>query len=122
MTSKSSVVSVYDKKQDKTIKYFLDDHLKSRLDTGVIPDLAKRDKDCFIAVDGNEGSGKSTLALQIGKYVDPTLNLSRVVFDAETFREAILRAKKGQCVIFDEAFTGLSSRASLSGVNRTLVS
>lgn len=122
MTSKSNVVSVYDKKQDKTIKYFLDEHLKSRLDTGVIPDLAKRDKDCFIAVDGNEGSGKSTLALQIGKYVDPTLDLSRVVFDAETFRAAILKAKKGQCVIFDEAFTGLSSRASLSGVNRTLVS
>jgi len=67
-------------------------------------------------------SGKSTLALQMGKYVDPTLNLSRVVFDAETFRAAILKAKKGQCVIFDEAFTGLSSRASLSGVNKTLIS
>jgi len=122
MTSKSNVVSIYDKKQDKTIKYFLDARLKHRLETGVIPDLAKRDKDCFIALDGNEGSGKSTLALQIGKFVDPTLDLSRVVFDAETFRAAILKAKKGQCVIFDEAFTGLSSRASLSGVNRTLVS
>ena len=122
MSSKSNVVSVYDKKQDITIKYFLDSRLKNRLDTRVIPDLAKRDKDCLIALDGNEGSGKSTLALQIGKYVDPTLNLSRVVFDAETFRAAILKAEKGQCVIFDEAFTGLSSRSSLSGVNRTLIS
>jgi len=30
---------------------------------------------------GAEGAGKSTLALQIGKFVDPTLDLSRVVFD-----------------------------------------
>jgi len=121
MTSKSHVVSIYDKKQDKTIKFFLDERLKQRLEL-IKEDLKKNDKDCFIAVDGNEGSGKSTLALQVGKYVDPTLNLSRIVFNAEGFREAILKAKKGQCVVFDEAFTGLSSRASLSGVNRTLVS
>lgn len=67
-------------------------------------------------------SGKSTIALQIGKYVDPTLDLNRIVFDAESFRQAIFKAKKGQCVVFDEAFTGLSSRAALSGVNKTLVS
>lgn len=121
MTSKTNVVTIYDKKQDKNIKYYLDERLHKRLDK-IKEDLKKNDKDCFIALDGNEGSGKSTLALQIGKYVDPTLNLSRVVFTAEGFREAILKAKKGQCVIFDEAFTGLSSRASLSGVNRTLVS
>ncbi len=121
MTSKTNVVSIYDEKQEKTIKFYLDERLQNRLDR-IKKDLKQNDKDCFIAVDGNEGSGKSTLALQIGKYVDPTLNLSRVVFTAEGFREAILKAKKGQCVIFDEAFTGLSSRASLSGVNRTLVS
>ena len=121
MTSKTNVITVYDKKQDKNIKYYLDERLQDRLDK-IKKDLKKNDKDCFIAVDGNEGSGKSTLALQIGKYVDPTLDLSRIVFTAEGFREAILKAKKGQCVIFDEAFTGLSSRASLSGVNRTLVS
>jgi len=66
-------------------------------------------------------SGKSTIALQIGKYVDRTLDLSRVVFDAESFRNAIFKAKKGQCIIFDEAFSGLSSRAALSGINKALV-
>ena len=121
MTSKSDVVSIYDKKQEITITFYLNERLHKRLDK-IKEDLKKNDKDCFIALDGNEGSGKSTLALQIGKYVDPTLNLSRVVFTAEEFREAILKAKPRQCVIFDEAFTGLSSRASLSGVNRTLVS
>lgn len=66
--------------------------------------------------------GKSTLAFQLGRYADPTLDLSRVVFSAEKFRQAIFKAKKGQCVIYDEAFTGLSSRSSLSGINRALVS
>jgi len=118
MTSKSDVVTIKDEKQGIDIKYYMDARLKKRMDEGVIPDLATKDKDCFIAVDGNEGSGKSTLALQIAKYVDPTFNLNRVVFDAETFKEAIFKAKKGEAIVFDEAFTGLSSRASLSGVNR----
>jgi len=65
---------------------------------------------------------KSTLAFQIGKCVDPTLDLSRIVFTAEDFRQAIYKAKKGQCIIYDEAFTGLSSRSALSGINRALVS
>lgn len=67
-------------------------------------------------------SGKTTVSLQIAKYVDPTFNLSRIVFSPEEFREAIYKAKKGQCVIYDEAFTGLSSRTSLSPVNKVLIS
>lgn len=106
----------------QTISYHLNDRLKKNLDKKVIGALAKNDKDYVMAIDGAEGSGKSTLALQIGKYVDPTLDLSRVVFDAESFKEAVYKAKKGQCIIYDEAFTGLSSRSSLSGINRFLVS
>ncbi|MFW6225579.1 MAG: hypothetical protein ACOC3V_01305 [bacterium] len=118
----SNVVSIKDKRYEKPITYHLDGRLRKNLDEKVIRDLQKKDKDCVIAIDGMEGGGKSTLAFQIGKYVDPTLDLKRVVFDAESFKEAIFKAKKGECVIFDEAFTGLSSRASLSGINRALVS
>lgn len=67
-------------------------------------------------------SGKSTFAFQLGKYIDPTLTIRRVVFSADDFRDAIYKAKKGQVIIYDEAFTGLSSRSSLSGINRALVS
>jgi hypothetical protein len=67
-------------------------------------------------------SGKSTLGLQWCKYIDPSFDLKRVVFTPEEFREAIYKAKKGQAIMFDEAFTGFSSRASLSGVNKTLIS
>lgn len=115
-------VVIHDKKFEKPIKYYMDDKVKHQLDAKVIPALNKDDKDYLICIDGMEGGGKSTLAFQIGKYVDPSLDLSRVVFDAESFRQAIFKAKKGQCIVFDEAFTGLSSRASLSGINRALVS
>ncbi len=104
------------------ITYYMDDNLKRNLDDKVKPALHKKDKDYFIAIDGGEGSGKSTLAFQIGKYVDPTLDLDRVVFTPEEYKNAIFRAEKGQCVIYDEAFTGLSSRSALSTINRTLVS
>ena len=70
----------------------------------------------------SHNSGKSTIAFQIAKYIDKDFNLSRVVFNADDFKEAIFRAKKGQVIVYDEAFTGLSSRASLSGINRYLVS
>lgn len=104
------------------ITYFMEDRLYENITKKIIPALHKRDKDRVLVVDGNEGSGKSTFALQIGKLVDHSLDLSRVCFNAEAFREAILKAKKGQCVVYDEAFTGLSSRQTLSGVNKVLVS
>lgn len=109
-------------KDGSEIEYYIDDRLKNSLDKKVIPSLQDKDKDFVICIDGREGSGKSTMALQLGKYIDHTLNLSRIVFSPEDFREAILNAKKGQCIIYDEAFTGFSSRASLSPVNKVLVS
>ena len=116
-----AIVKFLDAITEKEISYHMNSRLRENLDNKVIPSLLKKDKDCFIVIDGREGSGKSTLALQLGKYVDRTLDLSRVVFDAESFRQAIFKAKKGQCIIFDEAFTGLSSRGALSGINKALV-
>lgn len=117
-----ATVKVKDPKTGYISEYYMDDKIKKNLDENIIPSLNKKDKDFVLAIDGKEGSGKSTFALQIGKYIDNSLDLSRVVFDGESFRTAILNAKKGQVVIFDEAFTGLSSRAALSSVNRALVS
>lgn len=115
-------INILDKKTGNEIEYWMDDRLKKNLDLKIIPSLQKKDKDIVICIDGNEGAGKSTLAMQIGKYADPTLDLTRVCFNAEEFRNAVYKAKKGQCVIYDEAFTGLSSRGALSPVNRVLVS
>jgi len=118
----NELVKVIDPKTNFTIEYSMSIRLKNNLCNRVIPALKQQDKDYVICVDGREGAGKSYFAFQLGKYVDPTLNLKRVVFSPEDFREAIFKAKKGQCIIYDEAFTGYSSRSSLSHVNRVLVS
>jgi len=73
------------------------------------------------AVDGVEGSGKSTLAIQMAFYCDPTLTNKRVVFTPFQFRKAIIDSKPYQAVVYDEAYTGLSSRATMGLINRTLI-
>lgn len=83
--------------------------------------LVKKDMDYVLAIDGAEGSGKSELAKHIAWVVDPTINLSRICMTPLEFRRAIVDAGKGEAVIYDEAFTGLSSRQSLSEVNKMLV-
>jgi len=112
----------YLEKHGKYLTYFMEDRLKHNLDEKVIPSLQQKDKDILLIIDGHEGAGKSYLGFQIAKYIDSTFNINRVVFNAEDFRQAILKAKMGQVVIYDEAFTGLSARSSLSGVNKVLVS
>ena len=66
----------------------------------------------------------STITQQIGCVIDPTLigDLSRICFTPDEFRKAILNAKKGQCIIFDEAYRGLAAKGALTEVNRILVS
>jgi len=117
-----AIAKIVDEKTGTTIEYHINDRLKNSLDKKVIPSLHKKDKDFVICVDGREGAGKTTFALQLGKYIDPSLNLRRIVFAPDDFRQAVLNAKKGQCIIYDEAFTGFSSRASLSPINKVLVS
>ena len=65
-------------------------------------------------------SGKSTLAMQIGKFLDNSLVLDRVVFSAEDFMKAVHDAQKKQCVIYDEAYTGMSSHDTMNKVNKVL--
>jgi len=116
-----ATTKILDKKGNILNEYFIEDRLKKNLDN-ISTQLQKKDKDYVLVVDGKEGSGKSTLAIQIGTYIDNSLDLNRIVFSPDDFRNAILTAKKGQCIIYDEAFTGFSSRSSLSPVNRVLVS
>lgn len=112
----------YEQKYGKKIEYMMDERLKIRTDEKIKKMLQQNDKDFFAIVDGAEGSGKSWFAIQWAKYVDPSLDLSRIVFTPDEFKEAIQKAKKGQAVVYDEAFTGIGSRSSLSATNRVLVS
>jgi len=102
-------------------EYYVDPKLKPAL-VRVKRRITKQDADYVLVIDGPEGSGKSVLAMQVGKHVDPTLTLDRVCMTPDEFRKAIIKAKPHQCVIFDEAYIGLSSRASLSAINKILIS
>lgn len=100
-------------------EYYMDGYLHSAMTTA--RNVIKKDWDMIFAVDGSEGSGKSVLAMQMGYYCDPSLTVDRIVFTAKEFRTAIITAEKYQTVIYDEAYTGLNSRAAMSLINRTLV-
>jgi len=101
---------------------YMDGRLYKNIQQKVIPKVRKRDEDWVWIVDGPERSGKSVFSFQLAKVLDPTFCLERVCMTPEEFVKAVLKAKKHQCVVFDEAFTGLSSRASLTEINRLLVS
>lgn len=98
---------------DRKMIYFLD-KVKDLLD--------KKDKDYVTLIDGYEGAGKSTAAMQWGRYVDPTLCLDRVCMTANEFKEQIIKAKQGECVIYDEAVTGLSAGESITRIGKLLKS
>lgn len=116
------VVEVKDPKTKKIYNYFVEPRLKKQLDKKVIPTLKKKDEDYVFIIDGDERSGKSTLGMQLGKYIDPSLDLDRVCFTPDEFRKAIINAKQYQVVIFDEAYRGLAAKGALTEVNRLLVS
>lgn len=101
--------------------YYMNERLRDNLDELKVK-VTKKDEDCVLVVDGYESDGKSVFALQIGRYLDKNLSLDRVCFSAKEFSTAIDHAQKGSCIIFDEAFKGLSSRSSMSEVNNILVS
>ena len=104
------------------IDLYIDGKLYRDIQTKIKPKLLKKDFDYVIVVDGAEGAGKSLLSQQLAKAVDPSFNLSRMCMTSDEFIKAINNAKKGQAVVFDEAFTGLSSRQALSDTNKIMVS
>lgn len=102
------------------VDYYISPKIKDLLDKAR-HQVVNRDWDRVYLIDGSEGSGKSLLGLQLGSYLDPGLNLDRITFTGEDFGKAIDEADKNQCIIFDEAFNGLSSSAAMSRMNRFLV-
>lgn len=100
-------------------EYYMDGYLKKNLDA--VKYLNEKDWDNVFVVDGIEGGGKSSLAMQIAYYLDPTLCLDRICFTPFEFKKQVIAAKHKQAIIYDEAFTGLSSRGTMGIINRMLV-
>ncbi len=107
------------KVQVNGMSFYIDGFLKQNLDRA--KEIVKKDFDMIILYDGYEGSGKSVKCMQDAYYFDPTLTLDRICFTPREFSKSIKEAKPFQAVIYDEAYTGLSSRAAMSLINRTLI-
>lgn len=105
----------------RKVNFFIDNVLRKELDK-VRYRVLKKDFDFVGLIDGREGSGKSVLGLQIGAYLDPNFSLDNVVFTSEEFIRKIRdpKTQKGSCIILDEAFNALNSRASMTEVNRSM--
>lgn len=116
------MVEITNPKTNETLSYHIDARMQNFLKKKVIDRIQKKDKDYVLIIDGYEGSGKSTLAQQMGTFVDPTLDLSRICMTTEEFRQAIINAEKNQCVIYDEAVTGMTAGDSISRVGKLLKS
>ena len=115
------MVEFYDPIQKIDISYYIDKKLKENWDKLRKGQLIKKDDDKVYIIDGRERAGKSTFATQQAKYLDPLFNIDRICFTAEQFLYQIRNAPKGSVIIFDEAFRGLSSKASQSKINKSIV-
>jgi len=108
-------------KNGVTIKnYYMDGYLRANLDIAKTAIL--KDWDMTFLVDGTEGAGKSVLAQQVAFFCDETFHIGRIAFTPKGLKNCILKATRYQAVVYDEAYTGLSSRGTMSAVNKALVS
>jgi hypothetical protein len=99
----------------------MDNILKDELDWIKSEQLTPRDDwDWITLLIGKERSGKSAIAQQMGYHIDPTLDVSRIVFTSEEFDRAVRKAKNGQCIIFDEGIEGFFTKEAMSYATKSL--
>ncbi len=115
------MVEFYDPITKENISYHIDKNLRKKWDKLREGELIKQDDDKVYIVDGRERGGKSTFTIQQAKYLYPKFNIDGVCFTSEQFLYQIRNAPKGSVIIFDEAFRGLSSKASQSKINKKIV-
>ncbi len=101
--------------------FYVNKKVKSKWEKIKDGQLIKQDDDKVYLVDGRERSGKSLFSFQQAYYIDKTFNVDRICFTPEEFLSQIRNAPQGSVVVFDEAFRGLSSKASQSKVNKKIV-
>lgn len=115
------MVEVTDPVTKKVYKYSMDGKLHRNLKL-IKQRITTKDFDYVMVIDGEEGAGKSVLAMQIAKFIDPSFNLNDMSWDGLTFVKSIMDSKQHKVKVFDEAFTGLSARKSLSQINNMITS
>jgi|GEM_PF-1668292 len=79
-----------------------------------------QNKNALISIFGEPGSGKSLSGISLASLIDDDFNLNKLVFTAEEFLYVLDEAKRGDCIIFDEAGVGLPAREWQSLQNKLL--
>lgn len=102
-------------------EFYIDERLRKSLDK-VKEIVIRRGEDYVWIIDGPERAGKSKFGKQIAKYLYSDFSNKDISFNPEDFTKSLQEAEENSCKIFDEGYTGLSSRATLSEINRMLVS
>src|SRR3990167_991938 len=71
---------------------------------------------------GATGSGKSWLAIRLAELLDSQFNKDNIVFAADSFLEFVqsYRMRKGSVIVWDEAGVSLSSRQSMTRINKAI--
>lgn len=100
---------------------YMDTQLHRQLTKNVQRSVQKKDMDYLTVIDGLEGAGKSVLGMQVAKILDPNFTVDNIAFTPIQFVKKVISAKKFSCIVFDEAFTGLSSKSSMSNANKLIV-
>ena len=114
------------------VSYHMGAGLQRKWDSLKDGGVTKIDEDRFYVTDGHEGAGKSLFTIQQCAYIDPTILddedgkvLPRICFSVDEFLEAVRNTRstksKTKCIIFDEAFRGMSSKTALSSINKKIV-
>lgn len=110
-------------------EYYINAKLKRKWDKIKDGNLTRIDTDRVYITDGRERSGKSLFTIQQAAYIDPSIvedpKLSRICFTPDEFLLAIKNTDSDdettKCIIYDEAFRGLASRAAMSRINRKII-
>lgn len=93
---------------------------------GIRRAVLRHNTSSVIIYDGKSGQGKTTKSFQDAIILDRKFGLPKVHTISKTFlnggdgKIGLSQAKKGDCIIYDEAMV-LSSRSSMSELNRTIV-
>lgn len=115
-----TIVEFLDPIVNKTISYSISTPLAEKWEH-LSEKVIEENSDRVYVVTGKERSGKTFWVCQEAKFIDPTFNIDRICFTPEQFLEQIRNATAGSVVVFDEAFRGFSTRATLTKINRLLV-
>lgn len=124
--SRESVFEYQDVDELDTLTYSDRNSKQLSYDVRILPvleDIRRAPKQRLMSVMlfcGHVGSGKTLLAIQILSELDPTFDLSRVVYTHEELIEVALKLKPGQAVLWDEARQGTASKRAMSHINQRI--